>query len=213
MQSSLESKFESAISKKSTRLYADTRSRFRFFLLFFVGLGIGITLFVFSPKESIVDPDFIIDHINSIFVQNDTLSNCFVELVKFSEVDLTHLFFIFISGFTYFCFVASGMIVFSKGFNFGFSLMFLFEIQNNLTDINAIAFILVFAIVKLILCIQAVLLASETYVFSYDFRGIKQSFSILRRAPVTYKFIFVFIRAVGASLFTNLIYCLLIKLL
>lgn len=213
MQSSLENKFTSTISKKSSRLYADVRSKFRFFLIFFLGLALGITLFVFGPKESFMNPTPIIEHINSVFVDCDTLSECFIDVIKVSEADLTHIFFIFISGFTYFCFAASGIIVFSKGFTFGFSLMFLIEIQHKIPNVNTIGFIIIFAVTKFVLCIQALLLASETYVFSYDFRAIKQNFSVLRRAPVTYKFIFVFIRTVGASLLVNFIYCLLIKLL
>lgn len=213
MQSSIESKFASIISKKSSREYADARSKFRFFLLLFLGLALGITSFAAVPKESFTDYRSIAEHIDSIFVECDTLSECFIEVIKVSKAELTHIFFIFISGFTYFCFAASGMIIFSKGFTFGFSLMFLIEAKSKLPSINTVGFIIIFAIIKLILCVQAVLLASETYVFSYDFRAIKQSFSVLRRAPITYKFIFVFIRTVGASLLVNFIYCLLVKLL
>jgi hypothetical protein len=35
----------------------------------------------------------------------------------------------------------------------------------------------------------------------------------LRRAPVTYRLIFSFIRTVGGSLLINFVYCLIIKLL
>lgn len=214
MQSSFENKFASIISKKNSKIYASTKTKISFYLLFFVGAILGIAAFLLvSQDDSIIDASHIKIHINSIFVNCDSVSDYFIETLKISETDLSHIFFIFISGFTYFCFAVAGIIIFAKGFMFGFSVLFLFEIKDTLASMQMTPFIWLFLLLKFIICSIAIYLASETYMFSYDFRSIKQNLSVLKRAPVTYKFIFVFTRTIGSSLIVNFIYCLAVALL
>lgn len=214
MQSSVESKFASIISKKNSKLYANTKAKISFYLLFLIGFVLGIAVFLIGTQSNTPpDSSHLNEHISSIFVNCETVSDYFIDTLKMSETDLSHVFFIFISGFTYFCFAVAGIIVFSKGFMFGFSLLFLFEIKEQISAVNINAFFWVFIFVKVIICSLAVFLASETYIFSYDFRSIKQNFSVLKRAPVTYKFIFTFVKTIGGSLIVNFIYCLAVTLL
>ncbi len=214
MQSSFENKFASIISKKNSKLYANTKTKISFYLLFFGGVILGIlAFFIGSQDNSLIDASHIKNHIDHAFSNCNSVSDYFIETLKASETDLSHIFFIFISGFTYFCFAVAGIIVFAKGFMFGFSVMFLLEIQDQLTSVGASSFVWIFVFLKFTVATIAVFLASETYIFSYDFRSIKQTLSVLKRAPVTYKFVFVFARAIGGSLIVNFIYCLAVKLL
>ena len=83
--------------------------------------------------------------------------------------------------------------------------------QNQLPNINMSAFIFIFILLKFFSCSLSVFLASETYIFSYEFRAIKQNLSVLKRAPITYKFIFTFAKTIGGILIVNFIYCLAVK--
>ena len=214
MQSSFENKFASIISKKNSKLYANTKTKISFDLLFFGGVVLGILAFLIGSQDnSLIDASHIKNHIDNAFSNCNSVSDYFIETLKASETDLSHIFFIFISGFTYFCFAVAGIIVFAKGFMYGFSVMFLLEIQDQLTSVGASSFVWIFVFLKFTVATIAVFLASETYIFSYDFRSIKQNLSVLKRAPVTYKFVFVFARAIGGSLIINFIYCLAVKLL
>lgn len=215
MQTLFESRLTHMISHKSSKEYAKNKSQLSFCLIFFTGLFLGIFALFIVPNESInTSFPHIEKHLNSIHeLQNSSASTHFIEALKLSEIDLCHIFFVFISGFTYFCFAASGTIIFAKGFMFGFSSAFLIKSLEELDHINSIYYLSTFIVLKLAVCVITILLAAETYIFSFDFRSIKQNLSVLRRASVTYKFIFSFIRSVGASLLINFVYCLIIKLL
>lgn len=208
MQSHLEQKFASKIALRSTRTYAENRSKGTFWICFFMGLLLGIGFFIYLQKNNLsYDRSYILQHLNSMKQTSPDHSSLFKTAISISRNDFTHLFFVFISGFTYFCAAVSGAIVFSKGFMLGFSSLALMEIDHKIFPVRFWPFSLIFILTKYALCCAAVIFASNTYIFSYDFRAIKQKCSILRRTSVTYKFIFAFIISVGASLLIYLIYC------
>lgn len=210
MQNSLEHKFSKLISKRNSRSYPIERSRFWFFVLFMIGGLLGAVLCYWGANNTTDQANIILlRHIRDICSTSSNFSKLSIEIIKLSKTDLCHVFFIFISGFTYFCFFVTGVIVFAKGFMFGFSLIYLSSAVNM---INTPKFGMIYFILKLTICIITTILAAETYVFSYEFRTIKQNCSILRRAAVTYKFAFIFVKALGGCLLSNLIYCALIKL-
>ena len=137
--------------------------------MFFGGFVLGIAAFFIGSRDNaLTDAAYIQKHINSIFANCNTVSDYFIATLKISETDLSHIFFIFISGFTYFCFAVAGIIVFAKGFMFGFSALFLFGIQDGLSHSGEDAFVWIFLLLKFAIASVAILLASETYLFSYD---------------------------------------------
>ncbi len=212
MPTSFESKFASIISKRNSKLYTSNKSIISFYLLFLSGIVLGVVAFFIGIQDtSAMNGTPIKEHIGYIFFDCKTISDHFINLLKISETDLSHIFFIFISGFTYFCFAVAGVIVFAKGFMFSFSALFLIEIQEQLPTVNMGFYIFIFILLKFLICSLAVFLASETYIFSYEFRAIKQNLSVLKRAPVTYKFIFTFAKTIGGILIVNFIYCLAVK--
>ena len=214
MTNAVERKFSSMISKRNSDSYPVTKSKFYFFLILLIGFLLGVAVFHVSSNNSFsTNLSPVEKHLKYIFSLSDNFADRFIDVIKLSELELCHVFFIFISGFTYFCFIASGAIIFAKGFMLGVSTSYLMLISSPIHSINAIAFGLIFFLSKFIICIITTTLASKTYIFSYDFRVIKQNCSILRRASVTYKFVFLFIKALGGCLLLNFIYCALIKLL
>ena len=214
MQSSFECKFASIIAKRNSKTYTDLKVKSSFYFLFFVGFVLGIATFFIGIRESaFVSGQQISDHVSSVFSDCETIADHFIGVLKISETDLSHIFFIFISGFTYFCFAVSGAIVFAKGFSFGFSALFLLEVKEQLAFSGVHSFVCAFILLEFAVCAVAISLAAETYIFSYEFRSIKQNLSVLKRAPVTYRFIFTFAKSIGGTLIINFIYCAAVTLL
>ena len=203
----LENKFKAMILKKNSGSYARRRVSFGFATLCIVGILLGIIVFTIGAREGYIHIDgrLISEHFISIFLECDTILEGFSRLLKASSADLRHLFFIFISGFTYFCFLASSAIAFAKGFSIGFSFACLYAIIADIPGLN-IASATIFVLAKSLILANLLALAVDAFIFSYDFRTIKINRSVLRRAPCMYKYIFSLIRAVGSSLLINLIY-------
>lgn len=214
MSNTLERKFSAMINKRNSAAYPLEKAKFSFFFLLFFGCILGAVIFIIGFDNSeLYNSEPITDHIQNIITAGSSRSALLINAIKLSKTDLSHVLFIFISGFTYFCFFASGAIVFAKGFMLGFSLAFLIPIYDSVPLTAPVIYVVVYCITKLMSSVITVLLAAETYVFSYEFRIIKQNCSILRRASVTYKFAFVFIKVLGGCLLSNLLYCISIKLL
>ncbi len=214
MQNSTESKFSSLISIRNSKGYSLFKTRSDFFLIFFVGLIFGILIFLVTIKSGLeIEKDAVKAHIHSLFSLGEDYSSRLAGVFSVSKKDICSVFFIFLSGFTYFCFAFSGVIVFTKGISLGLSVTYIFSSTEAFESINSTAFGWIFLLMKFALGLVIVFFAADAYIFSYDFREIWQKHSILRRASVTYKFVFYFIRALGASLLFNFIYCSFIKLL
>ena len=214
MQNSFESKFSAMIRKRNAKSYTDKIARFKFLSLFIIGFISGCLVFSgFSNKALSPYYTYISKHLQDIISMRGEFSLLLFEVIKISKTDLYHLFFVFIAGFTYFCFPVTGDIVFTKGFMFGYSLFFIKHLPNDIVLNSKVAFTVIFFMIKLIIGIITASQAAETYIFSYDFKLIKQNCSILRRSPATYKFAFLFLKSLGGCLLLNLIYCILIKLL
>jgi hypothetical protein len=214
MQNHIERKFYTKIRKRSSGAYSLSRAKICFTSLFIIGCLLGYAAFSTNTAPfSSTYITFVERHISAISSASNNLAQSFIDVINLSKTDICHLFFVFIAGFTYFCFPVTGAIVFAKGFMLSFSLMFLSRAPSVIALFDTTALFINFCFIKLFIGIITVMLASETYVFSYDFRAIKQNFSILRRSSVTYKFIFIFIKSLGGCLLLNFIYYSIIKLL
>ena len=214
MQNYIEHKFSTIIRKRSSESYPLTRAKFFFTSLFIIGCILGYTAFTINSSSfSSTHIIYIEHHIKAISSTSTSLAQSFIDVIKLSKTDICHLFFVFIAGFTYFCFPVTGAIVFAKGFMLSFSLMYINLAPSAMASADKNIFFWCFCFTRIFIGITTVVLASETYVFSYDFRAIKQNFSILRRSSVTYKFIFIFLKSLGGCLLLNYIYYSIIKLL
>lgn len=183
------------------------------FLKFLLFLIAGVILggaFFYSPyvdKESI-DFSVINRHFDSVFVDCETVSDKLMTVLILSELEIRYLFLLFVSGFTYFCFIAAGGLMIARGFLLGFSsssVMFAFSVRREIV----IAYLLFSIVSSLIL----VYLSASAYIFSFDFSEIKRNHTVLRRSPVVYKYFFSLILSMGGLLINNFLYCLLIFLL
>lgn len=215
MQQTLENKFTSMIAKRNSPKYISKKSRLSFSLLFLVGFAAGILVFSFGISDGYISvcPDYINKHFSSIFVECDTFSGYISHLLKVSGNDLKHLLLVFVSGFTYFCFIAVSAISFAKGFTLSFSVSYMIAASSSIDTVDVCIGPALFFFVKLITSIILINLSVRSYIFSYDFRSIKQNCSILRRSPYTYRYVLAFISAVGYSLLINLVYCIGISII
>ncbi len=209
MQNISETKFKKIIGRRNTLTYINYKVAVRFIVLFIVGLSLGIVAFFSEYRiDGTFDYGVLNDHFESIFVKCETISDYSVSILFASEKDIRYIIFIFISGFTYFCFIASGAIVFSKGFIVGFASAYIVLVKKISPDLFPDIFVLIFIFINLTISAIIIHLATKGYIFSYEFRAIKKNHSILRRAPITYRYIASLILALGGILIFNLLYCL-----
>ena len=209
MQAISENKFKKIIERKNSAAYIRFKIIVKFSFLFIIGFGLGLGFFNTIVDDRSVDIDTISKHFDSIFVNCETISDYLITMLAASRSDIRHLLFIFISGFTYFCFIASGAIIFSRGLLMGFSsayIIYAFEVNSQaVTPFMVIIYILSNIISSAILIHISVL----AYIFSFDFRAIKRNNSILRRASITYRYSFFLILSLSGILINNLIYCII----
>ena len=209
MQELNENKLRRSIKIKNTTSYIRGTVALKFLVFLIIGIIIGGAFFG-SPyiDKSSFNTDAIDKHFESVFVDCETFSEMLLTVLILSELEIRYLFLIFISGFTYFCFVASGFMMLGRGFMFGFSsscIIFMYsEASSSVTGAVLVSYLL-FNVISLFILIS---LSVAAYIFSFDFRKIKRNHFVLRRAPIIYKYSFSLIIALGALLINNFMYCL-----
>ncbi len=209
--STAEIRFSRIISRRNTERYKKYKVTSRFIVLFILGLTIGVSYAFVSFDTTLCNIEAVTKHSASIFSECRQLSDYSLDILKASRNDIRYLFYIFIAGFTYFCFLAAGLIVFSKGLIFGYSMTHLLLLMRHFPEIITFAFL--FILYSYITSVIVIMLSSVAYSFSFEFRAIKRNRSVLRRAPITYHFIFSLIWSLSGLLTVNMLYCLFICLL
>lgn len=214
MQGIDEQRLQRSISVRNDPNYIKAKVTFRFLLLFGLGMLLGGELFRSGYVDrSALDVSFIKNHFESIFVGSETFSDKLLTALILSEVEIRYLFLIFISGFTYFCVVASGFMMLARGFLVGFStscLIYLYRVYFEAVDRYEVIIFVAFQIVSSIILIC---LSVSAYIFSFDFSSIKRNNYVLRRSPVIYHYVFSFIITLGGLLINSFLYCLLLECL
>lgn len=210
MRNFTEKKYAGIIAKKNTCSYIYRKIIFSFLALLTFGIICGVAVFDAVYRGEDCANDYVRLCFENVFGQCFTFSDCFSEILSASRPDIRTLLFIFISGFTYFCYPANGVMIFAKGFVNGFSLFYIIETIGDIRLYNYKILLILFVLSKVCLCAVAIYLAMHSYIFSYKFREIKSNSSILRRAPITYKYFFVLIYSIGSILIINFLYGLLI---
>lgn len=213
IHNTFEKKFADFISKRNTDTYTKRKILLSFGALMLLGFLCGIAVFDSIYRNNILGTDYVNQHFDNALKNCVTFSDYISEILNVSKSDLRNLLFIFISGFTYFCYTACGIMIFSKGFLFGFSAFYLIDFFKHTENYNETLFILIFVISKILLNVIAIYLAMTSYVFSYKFREIKSNGSVLRRAPIAYRYFFTFIYSAGGVLLINYVYYFLYTIL
>ena len=207
---SFEKKFAGFIAKRNTEKYVNRKLSFEFLLLALLGAVSGIIAFSEICRHESYSLEYVIYHLDSTLKNCVLFSDYFSEILNTSKPDIRNLFFIFISGFTYFCWPACAVMIFSKGFLYGFSALYLAEALVMLDIPSGRLVLIIFIASRVLLSAVAIYLATISCIFSYRFREIKSNRSVLRRAPITYKYFFIFIYSTGGILLINYIYCFFI---
>ena len=215
MQSTFEKKISKLIAHRNNNLYIRRKLFLTFSFLTVIGLVLGVAIFDALYRNKVFDTVWITEHFNKVFADCSTFTDFFSVILKRSEADIRTLIFVFITGFTYFCFPVAGAMTLAKGFITGFSVFYLISCKDFMSitfaGSNSIILPTIFITTRLTVCSITVYLAMSSYIFSYKFREVKSNRSILRRAPITYKFFYTFIYSVGGILLTNSCYCIILN--
>lgn len=215
MQNTFEKKLSGLIAHRNKCFYIHKKIFLTLSVILLLGIVFGISIFDSIYSEKALKTVWISDHFNKAIESCSTFSDFFSVILKRSEADIRTLIFIFITGFTYFCFPVAGAMILAKGFVTGFSFFYLISCNDYMISrfayVESIALSVFFVISKLIACLITVYLAMSSYIFSYKFREVKSNSSILRRAPVTYRYFYTFIYSVGGILLINTCYCFILN--
>ena len=209
MQGINETKIKRSITRRNDISYIRGTISIRFLILFIIGIIIGGVVFSSSYIDrSALDAATVKMHFDSIFVGCETISDSLLTVLLLSELEIRYLFLIFISGFTYFCFIASGFMMLGRGFLLGFSSSCLIYLHVDSPETITRGAVVGFVIFNVIASFILIYLSVSAYIFSFDFRAIKRNHFVLRRAPIIYKYAFSLVLSLGGLLMNNLIYCI-----
>ena len=204
-----EQKFSKIISRRNTYQYKKYKVSSKFVALFIIGLAFGIS---YSLTTLLEDASLceayaytIKKHFDNIFSKCISLSDYSLDVLKSSMNDIRYLFYVFVGGFTYFCFYAAGLIVFAKGLTVGYATASLILLSQRYASM--IPFTALFIIYGLVSSSVIVGMSSVAYLFSFEFRAIKRNRSVLRRAPIAYRFVFSLLLSLGGIITVNFLYC------
>ena len=212
MQGISEHKLQKRILVRNDPGYIRAKVTFKFLLLFGLGMLLGGAFFRSEYVDrSALDVSLIEKHFDSVFVGCETFSDNLMTALVLSKVEIRYLILIFISGFTYFCFIASGFMMLGRGFLVGFStscLVYLGRLYPETVGADAIGGFVIFHTLSSVILIC---LSVSAYIFSFDFRGIKRNHYVLRRAPTIYNYAFALILALGGLLMNGFFYCIFVS--
>ena len=198
------------IKNKNRENRAYLRYLIGFSAVFAVSLISGIIASLVTQKA--VSDDLktrVVCHFTDVFAGCSKPVDYFTVIITSSSADLRYLLLICTSGFTFFCKYATGAMVAFKAFSMGFSSEFLFlSLKKGLISLTspALSFILFVAAELMIVCV-VVYLSTKATLFSYDFRKLRGCKKMILRSPIIYRYIFLFLTAIGFVITVNAAYC------
>ncbi|MBQ8389341.1 MAG: hypothetical protein IJX46_10500 [Clostridia bacterium] len=148
-------------------------------------------------------------HFTDVFAGCSKPADYFTVIITSSSADLRYFLLIFTSGFTFFCKYATGAMVAFKAFAVGFSSEFLFlSLKDGIISLNhpSLSFLAFVAAELLIACV-IVYLSVKATLFGYDFRKLRGRKSLMLRSPTIYRYVFLFLTAIGFVIAVNAAYC------
>lgn len=206
----IELDFIDNIKNKNRENRAYLRYLIGFSVVFCVSLVAGIIVSL-ATKNAVSDDlkARTVSHFTDVFVGCSKPADYFTVIITSSSADLRYFLLIFTSGFTFFCKYATGAMVAFKAFAVGFSSEFLFlSLKDGIISLNhpSLSFLAFVAAELLIACV-IVYLSVKATLFGYDFRKLRGRKSLMLRSPTIYRYVFLFLTAIGFVIAVNAAYC------
>ena len=211
----IEIDFLDKVRKKNTPRATSKRFLIGFFAIFAISTMLGgLFCRMTDPVVSDRMKSQIVSHFCDVFSGCETPTDYFTVIISCASSDLRYLLIIFTAGFTYFCKYAAGAMVGVRAFTVGFCSQFLLlSLKNGIIDLKhpflsiALFFICEFLVLALI-----IYLSVKATLFGDDFRRLRGRRSLMLRSPVIYRYIFLFLTAIGLIIAVNAGYCWLSSL-
>ena len=208
----IEIKFLEQIKAKNRKNTVLGKFFLGFSIIFFISLLLGF-LFCKIASASVSDEMKIkiASHFSEIFKGCKSPTDYFAVIISASSADFRYLVLIFASGFTYFCKYATAAMVGVRAFTLGYSLeFFAASIKYDFLSLRHpwISFLLFLASKSVVLALIIYLSVKATF-FGEDFRRLRGRRSLILRSPVIYRYIFLFLTALGMIIIINAGYCIL----
>ena len=212
----IEIEFIESVRKKNAGDCAYRKYLLGFSVVFVVSLIIGFL--VSLSTQSVVSDELraqMSGHFTDVFKGCSLPADYFTVIISSSSADLRYLLLIFTSGFTFFCKYATGAMIAFRAFSIGFSSEFLFiSLKDGIIGLEHPALSLaVFLASEILIAMLLIYLSVKSTLFGYDFRRLRGRKSLIIRSPVIYRYVFLFLTAIGFVISVNAIYCALSSLI
>ena len=208
--------FVHKVKKRNTGEYVFLKFFTGFFVIFLISIILGI-LFCKATVKGVSDTmkQQISGHFKDVFCGCETMSDYFSVIISASSADFRYLVLIFTAGFTFFCKYATAAMIAVRAFTVGFSSEFIISaVQTNAIEFSAPwIYITLFTTSRLLVLALIVYLSIKATVFGDDFRRLRWRKSLILRSPVIYRYIFLFLTALGLVIIFNAGYCFLSSLI
>ncbi len=206
----IEVKFLDKIRKNSNSKHISGKFFIGFSIVFLIALVLGIA-FCRITGATISDAMKIqlASHFTEVFDGCTNATDYFTVIITASSADFRYLVLIFAAGFTYFCKYASAVMIGVRAFTLGYCSEFLMNvIKQELIYLKfpSLSFTL-FLISELLILALIIYLSVKATFFGDDFRRLRGRRSLMLRSPVIYKYIFLFLTALGLVIIINAGYC------
>ncbi len=212
----IEIKFLDRVRRKNAPRASSRRFLIGFFVLFAISAVLGAVFCrITEPKVSEHMKDQIISHFCEAFSGCETPTDYFTVIISCASADLRYLLVIFTAGFTYFCKYAAGAMVCARAFTVGFSSEFLLlSLRNGIISLKyPLVYFALFVFCELFVLALIIYLAVKATLFGDDFRRLRGRRSLMLRSPVIYRYIFLFLTAIGLIIAVNAGYCFAVSLI
>lgn len=212
----IEVRFLESVRKKNTTKHTSKKFFVAFFFVFLIAMILGSAFCKVSGSsvsESMKSQ--MADHFANVFRGCETPTDYFTVIITCASSDFRYLLIIFTAGFTYFCKYATGTMIGVRAFTLGFCSEFLHSSIKS--GILALSFpylsFLTFVACELLILALIIYLSVKATLFGDDFRRLRGRRSLILRSPVIYRYIFLFLTAIGLIIIINAAYCWLSSLL
>ncbi len=212
----IEIEFFDRVRRRNAPKASQKRFFISFFIIFLLALVFGGIFCHMSVRA--VSNDMkkqIISHFCDVFLGCETLADYFAVIISCAGPDLRYLLLIFTAGFTYFCKYAAGAMVAVRAFTVGFCSEFLLLCLKD--DIISLKYpflsFALFAASEICMLALIMYLSVKAVLFGDDFRRLRGRRSLMLRSPVIYRYIFLFLTAIGFVIIINAAYCFISSLI
>lgn len=202
------------LKRRNTPEYQRKRIAVRYSLIFIISVVAGLLFCKGLTDMMPQDNPFytlIRSGFGNILKDSSGFRDGFSRIIKASIRDIRDILILFLTGFTYFCGIASSAVIIVRGFASGFSVFLLWYSVSKgaLLLPHPVLSIALYCLSTLITVALLVFSATVSLVFEYEFKNLNNRKRLIVCSPLLYKYMLYYLTAFGAVILINTVNSLL----